>query len=383
MKKYWVLSKMAFGLAVIWGSVGACDDAKYDVVNNKVYITQALSNESETVMVDSENGGSASFTVSVSDKMEQDVTIKLGTSQSVLDNYNRTHETDYKMLPSTGFSFSESEITISAGEVLSSMLEVNINPLTDEQSTSGDKYAIPVTVEPVSSAVSSVSSISSYILLLDQVIITSVPVLDSSNKVTPNPAMRQDYNLNEWSLEFRINMSSFDVNNQAIIGMYPDEIYVRFGDAGKDYNMLQIKTQSSQIDSNTRFDVNKWYHIAIVGEPSSLKLYVNGTLDCTLALSGSASWNIAKDNITLIGSGATYFWADCMLSEFRFWTKAISQSQIQNNMFAINPQTEGLEAYWKMNEGEGNVFEDFTGHGNNLKADGTVRWKDGIRSDEQ
>lgn len=47
MKKYWVLSKMAFGLAVIWGSVGACDDAKYDVVNNKVYITQALSNESE------------------------------------------------------------------------------------------------------------------------------------------------------------------------------------------------------------------------------------------------------------------------------------------------------------------------------------------------
>ena len=340
MKKYWVLSKMALGL-------------------------------------------SASFTVSVSDKMEQDVTIKLGTSQSVLDNYNRTHETDYKMLPSTGFSFSESEITISAGEVLSSMLEVNINPLTDEQSTSGDKYAIPVTVEPVSSAVSSVSSISSYILLLDQVIITSVPVLDSSNKVTPNPAMRQDYNLNEWSLEFRINMSSFDVNNQAIIGMYPDEIYVRFGDAGKDYNMLQIKTQSSQIDSNTRFDVNKWYHIAIVGEPSSLKLYVNGTLDCTLALSGSASWNIAKDNITLIGSGATYFWADCMLSEFRFWTKAISQSQIQNNMFAINPQTEGLEAYWKMNEGEGNEFEDFTGHGNNLKADGTVRWKDGIRSDEQ
>lgn len=105
MKKYWVLSKMAFGLAVIWGSVGACDDAKYDVVNNKVYITQALSNESETVMVDSENGGSASFTVSVSDKMEQDVTIKLGTSQSVLDNYNRTHETDYKSCRLPGFLF--------------------------------------------------------------------------------------------------------------------------------------------------------------------------------------------------------------------------------------------------------------------------------------
>ena len=163
MRKIYI-SKIIFGLALIGGIISACDDAKYDVVNNKVYITQALSNESATVMVDSENGGSASFTVSISDKMQQDVTVKFATSQSALDNYNRTHETDYKMLPSTGFSFSKSEVTISAGEVLSSQLEVDINPLTDEQSTSGDKYAIPITVESMSSVASSVSSISSYIL---------------------------------------------------------------------------------------------------------------------------------------------------------------------------------------------------------------------------
>ena len=52
-------------------------------------------------------------------------------------------------------------------------------------------------------------------------------------------------------------------------------------------------------------------------------------------------------------------------------------------MFAIDPETPGLEAYWKMNEGSGNVFNDATGHGNEMTAAGTISWQDGIRSDEQ
>lgn len=381
MKKVLNITKIALGAAVVLGSMSACDDAKYDVVNNRVYITQSLSDQSQKVMVDSENGGTASFTISLSDKQNQDVAVKLSISETVLSDYNRTHGTNYVLLPASGYSFPESEVVIPAGEVLSSMVEVDIRPFTDEQTVSGDKYAIPVTV--TSGTVAGVPSVSSHILLLDQVIVTSVPVLDYRNVITPNTGMRQDYNLNEWSIEFRINMSSYSINNQAVIALGPSEIYVRFGDAGKDFNMLQVKTQGSQIDSNTRFEPNKWYHVAFVGDPSSLKMYINGVLDCTLPLSGSASWEITKDNITMIGSGAQYFRADCMLSEFRFWTKAISQSQIQNNMFAINPETPGLEAYWKMNEGEGNVFSDATGHGNDLKAEGTVAWRDGIRSDEQ
>ena len=379
MKRILNISKTACALLLLLGGMSACDDAKYDVIQNRVYITQALSDESKKVTVDSENGGMTTFTVSLSDKFAQDVTVKMGVSSTVLDNYNRTHETNYKELPASFYSFSKDEIVIPAGEVVSSLQEVNIKPLSQELVDSGDQYAIPVTVQ--STDAEGVSSISSYILILDQVIITSVPVFNYSNHA--EPVMRQDYNLNEWTVEFRVNMSSFNINNQAIIGIYPDEVYVRFGDAGKDYNMLQVKTKGSQIDSNTRFDTNTWYHIAIVGNASSMKLYVDGVLDSTLPLSGSAAWSFEKNQFFFIGSGSTYFKADCMLSEFRFWTKAISQSQIQNNMYIINPQTEGLEAYWKMNEGSGNVLKDATGHGNDMTAAGTLRWKDGIRSDEK
>lgn len=381
MKSIFDISKVIFASALFIFGITACDNAEYDVVNNKIYITEAISNQSTKLVVDPDNGVDGSFSVSLSDKSTSDVSGKLIASEAALDAYNILNGTNYKMLPADNYSFSEETVIIPAGSTISSSINVHINPFTKEQSESGDLYALPIVVESTSSDYSSLLSTSSYIILLDQVIVTSVPILGGSNPVTPITTMRQDYNLNEWSIEFRMNMDGFNKNNQAIIGMYPDEIYARFGDAGKDFNMLQIKTQGTQYESKTRFEANKWYHIAIVGNSSSMTLYVDGVIDGTLNLSGSASWNIAKDNVTLIGSGATWFVNHCMLSEFRFWTKAISQSQIQNYMYAIDPETPGLEAYWKMNEGTGNTFKDATGHGNDMSAAGTISWKDGIRSD--
>jgi signal transduction histidine kinase len=47
------------------------------------------------------------------------------------------------------------------------------------------------------------------------------------------------------------------------------------------------------------------------------------------------------------------------MSEARIWSVVRSASQIQNNMTQVSPKSVGLEAYWRFNEGQGNVFEDF------------------------
>ncbi|MBR0560840.1 hypothetical protein, partial [Neokomagataea anthophila] len=54
--------------------------------------------------------------------------------------------------------------------------------------------------------------------------------------------------------------------------------------------------------------------------------------------------------------------------------------QIQNNMTVTSPKSPGLEAYWKFNEGEGNVFQDATGKGHTLTTSMTPKWIDGILS---
>lgn len=110
-----------------------------------------------------------------------------------------------------------------------------------------------------------------------------------------------------------------------------------------------------------------------------MTIYVNGNIDATLDLPRKPL-RLVKNSFGICNGD--WMVTDAIVSEVRFWTTAISQSQIQNNMFAINPGTDGLEAYWKLNEGAGTEFKDATGHGNKAMApNGVVRWVDGIRSD--
>ena len=57
------------------------------------------------------------------------------------------------------------------------------------------------------------------------------------------------------------------------------------------------------------------------------------------------------------------------LAECRVWSRALSQTEIANNMNYVDPASEGLVAYWRMNEwepntnGSGNIVPDLTGHG--------------------
>lgn len=41
-----------------------------------------------------------------------------------------------------------------------------------------------------------------------------------------------------------------------------------------------------------------------------------------------------------------------------------TEAQLKNNMNSVDPNSEGLLGYWKMDEGQGYVFKDATGHGN-------------------
>ncbi len=42
--------------------------------------------------------------------------------------------------------------------------------------------------------------------------------------------------------------------------------------------------------------------------------------------------------------------------------------EIYKNMYDVDPQTTGLKAYWKFNEGKGDIAKDYTENGNDAKA---------------
>jgi hypothetical protein len=67
-------------------------------------------------------------------------------------------------------------------------------------------------------------------------------------------------------------------------------------------------------------------------------------------------------------------WLPGDISEVRVWSVQRTAEQIATNPYEVDPASEGLVAYWKFNEGAGNVITDQTGHGNDITGSGDPTW---------
>lgn len=382
-KKTKKISMWLISAAFICGMV-SCNDAKYTTMSNAAYLSEAQTTSFKKVTVD-DKGGRTTITVRTAAPVDADTKLEIVYDVQAVENFNKRNGTNYLSLPQDFYTLEETEITIEKGKVSASIVNVKLAPLTDEMIESGSKYALPLSVRIVSGDMPLLDNAKSIVYILDQVIITSVPIMNRRNNFLVTKPI-DVLTLNAWTIEFRINMSMLgteigQMNNQAIFGSWgPDsEIFFRFGDAPIKGNVFQVKTMGSQLNSIYEFNAKQWYHIAIVNDGTKVKLYVDGNLDSSMDSPGKQT---VLDGDLEFGN-PNYLKADVMLSEFRLWSIARTQTQIQNNMFAVSPKSSDLTFYFKFNEGEGDVFTDATGHGYVGHSKGTTQWIHGIRSDQK
>lgn len=141
-------------------------------------------------------------------------------------------------------------------------------------------------------------------------------------------------------------------NNSAIL---------RFGDGNLANNKLQfiLSFGSSQVklNSNTGLSTNTWYHVAATYDGASMKIYINGNLDA----SSNATGNFTANGILYLARNYDNSRTlNGFLDEFRVWKKALTAQEILNNNCNVAPNSTGLEANWKMDEGSGNGALDTT-----------------------
>jgi fibronectin type 3 domain-containing protein len=123
-----------------------------------------------------------------------------------------------------------------------------------------------------------------------------------------------------------------------------------------------------------------WHHAAATYDGSIWNLYLDGSLDGTLAVNRPA--NIASTAVTAIGSSlntvapitAAGFFSGT-IDEVRIWNTARSQAQIQatRNTEIIAPAT-GLMGGWNLNEGTGTNLGDSSGNVVTGTAVGSPTW---------
>lgn len=364
-------------LALAVGSFTTACQSEYDIIENGVYLTDAQSSQAKRITIDN-MGAETTISSRLGVPAEQEVTVDYGTNVVALQAYNTKNGTDYQILPEKYYSFSESQAIIQAGEVSSTPVNLIIKPFDSDLDVS-KKYAIPISIVNASGA-EVLQASSSLMILIDQVVVTTVPYLNGGNTIAvnlDNPLQ----GLSAWTLEWNLCMDGFNRNNVTQWSIKDSEnkqvVYSRFGDVTCEQNQFQVKMGTNKPASITRFTAKKWYHLALTYDGANIRFYVDGKLDFTMPHSTPGEVFCFKD-ISFANQNFSYT-LNGKVSELRIWSVARSQAEIENNMYVVSSDTPGLEIYWKCNEGSGTVIKDYSNHDRDGKLAKAATWEEGVR----
>ena len=161
---------------------------------------------------------------------------------------------------------------------------------------------------------------------------------------------------------------------------------LRIGDSGVPDTQLQIACSNNQTNSDMTLTLGKWTHIACVFDGGYTTVYFDGKKVLDRAPSGrsSVTWGAYgndKDEVN-----GRYFWLsysyahdryfDGEMAEVRIWNRCLSEEEINADahFYTVDPNSDGLAAYWKMDDGAGTVLKDSSPNGNDLTLDNPTTW---------
>ncbi len=373
------------GVALV-GGLTACNDAEYGPLGCHAYISESVSSSSHsTKVVITDEGVYADVTVCLSEAATQDVTFRFEVDEEVLNQYNAKQASSFVTLPEAGYEM-EREVTVKAGTYGAVATKIYIKPLTED--LIGESYAIPLRLVSVDGAVPVTSTTATYVVTTEAVITSSYPMFNGSAGLY---AEGFSANLPQFTVECRFQVSDTANRNRAVF-TNGGSVLLRFEDpqAAQDgvpaHSLVQFQGQDWYMNPTDYFRTDQWQHLALTYNGTAVTLYVNGafagTKEGVCAPEFAAAAWFGGDAGGGHGTGDSSWWAGCKIlcSELRIWSYARSASQIQNNMTTVSARSEGLVAYWRMNDGAGQEFEDYTGNGYTLKTNRTPTWVENIKS---
>lgn len=356
-------------------------EAEYQPYDNAVYLSEARTSTSTKVIIDN-LGGKGVFSARLSKTIGNDVKVKFGIDPAALTTFNTINGGDYHLLPPEYYTLSANKGVIKAGKIGCEPVTVNIKPF-DENIDQNKKYAIPIALESASGC-DVLSGARRLVILIDQVIVTNAIHIDYNTQV-PRAVFETPQNFGAWTLEWLINQDHFTRNNvtQWVVKDTAGKqiVYTRFGDVTCPTNHYQFNLGSGKFNSAGGLSPHKWYHMALVYDGANVMLYINGALDVKSG-HGKPGELFEFASVNFSNNVRSQFALHGGVCEMRVWSVARSQNEIANNMYTVDPTTEGLEVYWKANEGEGSVLKDYSGHGRDGIMAQEPSWLLGLRFPE-
>lgn len=337
-----------------------------------------------------------------------DITAALAEAPGLLDHFREAYyEPEAILLPAGHVDLSNSAMTVDAGKVVSKPLRVEFTGLDglDMEKT----YVLPVTLSGANLALLDGAQTFYYLFKKASLVNVVADILgrkkgDSDqvkdNKLWPGPGDWNDptpvKDMSAFTLEALVNIHSFDNDEIATLMGIEDRFLIRFGDAGIPKNQLQVAwgkmvegsvERGNITDASMKLNPGRWYHIAVTFDGGAIAVYIDGQRKATGNSAGLTSIDFGVPHLDPEVWGEPrsfwigYSYADgrClngMISEVRIWNRALTSGEIQapNHFYKVAPDSEGLAAYWKFDEGAGDIVKDYTRWGNNLTSALPLKW---------
>ncbi len=309
-------------------------------------------------------------------KVAGDVAVNFAVDTNMVAAYNSEVSGKYFAPPAGSFALSANNSVIRSGTNVSE--PVNVRILSLDKFVSGRTYIIPVTITDVSGSNSVLEASRTIYLKVSRVLdFNSINISNSGFYATYKFA--QPYkNISKFSYEIKVYINSYHDGINRLSNWGPaDEAYpnlLRFGEFGSDQDQLQWVAPGGSTFSTTRFATKTWYTVTCVFDGAKYMMYVNGKLDSSF--DGSPrTFELGALELGMSYGGYQFSQRiDARISEIRLWNKALSRTELANGLCGVDAKADGLIAYYKMNEGSGNVFYDRTGNGRDMTWPATAVW---------
>ncbi len=160
----------------------------------------------------------------------------------------------------------------------------------------------------------------------------------------------------------------WDINNSA-------GYVFRYGgpNGDLDFTFSNIGGNWVSVTANSVLLLNTWQHVAVIYNGTTAKLYVDGEEKASSNLSNNILSSTQPLNIGRSTGDPSGRMLVAKLDELRIWGDARTQTEIVDNMNReITGTEQDLVAYYRFNEGSGQVVNDATGTNDGILGSGTL-----------
>lgn len=351
----------------------SCDDDMENYDNKAFVSTSKVGN---ILLKGTNNEENVVIQTAIARPETMDIKVVYKADASLVSEYNLIYGEQAIIVPSENYEILDNVSTIMAGAMQGSEVKVHFKDLS--LLNRNLVYVLPVTVSE-STIEFLKSTRTTYFVIKGAALINTVGNITKNYLTLQSPGTSTLSGMNQLTIEALVRINQFGKLISTVMGIEGTFLF-RIGDAGVPDNQLQLATSNGKVtDTAWQIPTNEWVHLAATfnSEDGTVEVYLNGVKKgATQTVGYRESVNWASGRFYIGKSYDDTRWLEGDICECRVWNRVLTADEIKvkDHYYVVAPDSEGLVAYWKFDEGSGKIIADHTGNGNTMVANSDITW---------